>query len=397
MGFSSLMKRIDKAQAGKKALQDTANYVEKAIPIVQTIHAGYASRTYRFKKMVDNVGNVAGNINDIVEKAKEFVPEMQVMGKSFAYSAKIFLHFNSIAAAAGIGTSIVLAYQGFKVLQLIDSRLKDIGTHLAAQTALIAQKDFPRYVHNMIRERVTQTSLDADCDHWFFVFHPDNDWYPGFYDIVASEPIGPQFCGYTNQIDTAFAFMLAARERIRSKERRARAEGQHIRPTKLHLLIPAYQPMVIPEALEIPEEIGDFKIEGRINSGREFVWLNLPEGQRHYVQNIGNFVPPAQGWFDWAMSALKLSDPPPKLGKRRVLGTGPASAEGGGDDSDIPDDSGEEQERNLDGQDARAARDAMPLDRRHREHHGMRHRRHRRRDSTTTSSRYAERGHSRHE
>jgi hypothetical protein len=73
----------------------------------------------------------------------------------------------------------------------------------------------------MIRERVTQTSLDPAFDHWFFVYHPNNDWYPGFYHILQREPIGPKFCGYTNQIDTAFVFMLAVRRRIKRKERRA--------------------------------------------------------------------------------------------------------------------------------------------------------------------------------
>jgi hypothetical protein len=371
----------------KEAVQTATEWAKKAKPIVHTIQAGFG--TYSIGKMVDNVNNVADNVKDVVDTVKKFIPSMQVMGKSFADSAKIFTNFNSIAMAAGTGANVVLAYQGIKVLQLIDARLKDIASSVAAQTALIAQKDFPQYVHDMIQERVTQTSLDPDYDHWFFVYHPDNDWYPGFYHILEREPIGPEFCGYTKQIDTAVVFMLAARQRIEKKERRAKDEGRSIRHTKLHLLIPAYQPILILEALEIPKEIGDFTIEGRINSGREFVWLNLPEDQRHYVQDIGHFVPPTQGWFDWAMSGIGLAESPPKLGKRRVLGTGQALTEGA-------DDTGEEQEGIRPDQNQH---DATPLQHQYRRHHKTGHRveqgeergGRRRRGSTANSLRYAER------
>lgn len=87
---------------------------------------------------MDNVSNVADNVNDVADTAKEFIPSMQVMSKSFADSAKIFTYFNLIATAAGIAANVVLAYQGIKVLRLIDARLKDIATSVAAQTALIA-------------------------------------------------------------------------------------------------------------------------------------------------------------------------------------------------------------------------------------------------------------------
>ncbi|KAI0439236.1 hypothetical protein F4803DRAFT_54559 [Xylaria telfairii] len=361
-------------KARKRAIQTAIEYVDKVHPIVQTIQAEYG--TYNLKKMLDDAGNAADDMDDgitkaldVAKKVKElavaFVPSMQVMGQSFADSAKIFTCFSSIATTAGIGANIVLAYQGLKVLQLIDAHLKSMATSLAAQTALIAQKDFPQYVYDMIWERITQTSLDGVYDHWFFVYHPDNDWYPGFFHILKSKPIGPEFCGYTNQIDTAFAFMLAARARIGKKERKARREGRTVRPTKLHLLIPAYQPLLILEALKIPDEIGDFVMEGRIHSNREFVWLNLPKDQRHYVQDIGQFDPPVQGWFGWAMSGIGLADMPPKLGQPRILGTMQGSTTSNQGHPDLQDDSEGEKDE---------AHDATPL-----QHQYTRNRRRRRR------------------
>lgn len=315
--LGSVRKILGNKKVRKAAFEAAKEYGSKAIPLVRTIQAGYAVATYL--DMIDS--NDAPAVQGVAEKTLGFVPSMQVMGRSFVDSASIFTTFSSAATVAGIGANVVLVYQGIKVLQLIKEQLENMATSLAAQTALLAQRDFPRYVHDMIRERVMQTSRDPDRDHWFFVYHPDNDWYPGFYHIMQEEPIGPEFCGYTNQIDTAFVFMLAARQRIQRNERRAQKKGRTTRPVKLHLIIPAYQPILILEALKIPEEIGDFVMEGRINSNREFVWLNLPEKQRRYTQDIGQFVPKTHGWFTWAMSVMGLAETPPRFDKPRVLGT----------------------------------------------------------------------------
>ncbi|KAL6410082.1 hypothetical protein AUP68_06492 [Ilyonectria robusta] len=236
----------------------------------------------------------------------------------------------------------------------------------------------------MIRERVGVTSHDPDRDHWFFVYHPDNDWYPKFYHLVSDTPLGDRFCGYTNQIDTVFLSMLEARQRIKEEEDRARIRQQPIRPVKLHLLIPAYQPILIAEAPKIPENIGDFVIEGRINSGVEFVWLNLPREQRHYVEGIGEWIPPTPGWWDWCMSKLGLADEMPMLGEARVLGTR-QQVQGGDSEQDVDDSLG----GGSDGDDnssvvvqyesdgERDRHDATPLHQRRR----RRHRRHRHRTS----------------
>jgi hypothetical protein len=352
----------------KKAFQTAIEYAVKATPIVQTIEAGLRST----KQFMGDASNVASDVNDIVSKAKEFIPSIQVIGGSMADSARIFVAFNVIATAAGIAANVVQTYQGIKVLQLIDARLKDMATSLAAQTALIAQKDFPPYVHDMIRERVTQTSLDPVCDHWFFVYHPDNDWYPGFYHLLEKEPIGPGFCGYTNQIDTAFVFMLAARRHIEKRERRAREEGRTVRPTRLHLLIPAYQPILILEALKIPPEIGDFVMEGRVNSNTHFVWLNLPEDQKCYVQDIGHFAPPNQGWFSWFMSGLGLTEKPPKLGERRVLGTKQGSTGAAEANAAVADANNEEEPEGEESRTENKRHRATPLGHQYRKRRGTR-------------------------
>ncbi|RSL47293.1 hypothetical protein CEP54_013462 [Fusarium duplospermum] len=314
-------------KARKKALKMAAKVGTQAVPIVKTIQAAHG---------IIKLGNAVTNVNDFISKAsgvadsvQKFIPEMQVMGNSLCDSMKIFGYFNMAATTIGIGANLVLTYQGIQALRLIAAKLDDIATSLAAQTALTAQRDFPRYVYAMIQERLSQTADDPACDHWFFLFHPDNDWYPKFYRLLEKESPGPRFCGYTNQIDTVFIFMLAARRRIEERAYRARRKRRPFRHVRLHLLIPAYQPILIFEALKIPEEIGDFIMEGRINSNREFVWLNLPEEQRHYVTGIGNWAPSTLGWWDWTMLKIGLGDEPPKLGEPRILGTRQQSNDSG--------------------------------------------------------------------
>jgi hypothetical protein len=140
----------------KKALKTAAKI---GLPIVRTVQAGHG--ILKVGQVAYNVSEVAGNLNDFIPRASkvadsidQFIPSMQVMGQSLCDSARIFTYFNMIATSVGIGANLVLTYQGIQVLQLIETRLKEISTSLAAQTALIAQKDFPQYVYDMIRERL---------------------------------------------------------------------------------------------------------------------------------------------------------------------------------------------------------------------------------------------------
>ncbi|KAK5991466.1 hypothetical protein PT974_09748 [Cladobotryum mycophilum] len=302
-----------------KVIRAVASMAKDVSPIVRTIQAGHG--LFKLGDGISNVASAAQKLGDAGQSINRFVPSMQVMGQSMCDSVKIFAAFSSIATTVGIGTNIIRTYQGMQVLQLIAERLKDISTSMAAQTALIAQKEFPHYVYDMISERLMQTTGDPSCDHWFFLWHPDDDWYPKFFHLLQDKPFGPRFCGYTNQIDSVFVFMIAVRRRIKLMEHKAIRRGQPIRPVRLHLLVPAYQPVLIAEALKIPDEIGDFVIEGRINSNREFVWLNLPADQRHYVMNVGQWDPPPVGWVNWAMTKAGLADKPPELREPRVLGT----------------------------------------------------------------------------
>lgn len=225
------------------------------------------------------------------------------------------------------GANTVLIYEGAQALDLIAGRLQDISTTLKAQTILQSYQDFPQYIYSVVQQALRATENDWTCQHWYFLYYPGTTWYAGFYNLLEQYPFGHRFCGYTNQIDTVFLFMLAARRRQIERERRRQInlrrngegqDGQAV-PVRIHLLIPAHQLIVIDEPLAIPEEIGDFLIEGQVHDSKELVWLNLPETQRQYVVGVGHWVPP-QGWWNLALSKVRRGRTPAKT--RRVLGTG---------------------------------------------------------------------------
>ncbi len=333
------------AKVAKRAAKVATGVATEASPVVTTVRAIHG--VIKVGEAVNTVNEVASNINDFIPRVSNFVdggerlltsvhamgegvcnsvkeeliPSMQVVGNSLCYSTKIFTYFNVIAGTVGLGANIVQAYQGIDTLKRMVAKLDAIESDLAAKTTMTAQENFSGYVYDMVSERIGQTSNDPSAEHWFFVYHPDTDWYPKFYRLLEEEPLSGRFCGYTNQIDTAFVFMLAARKRIQEKAKKAQRNKKPVRPVKLHLLIPAYQRLLITEALEIPDNIGDFAMEGRIHNSRELVWLNLPKEQRRYVVDIGQWVPPEQGIVDRWLSKVGLAEAPPVLGRRRVLGT----------------------------------------------------------------------------
>lgn len=309
------------------AFDEAAELDHQAHSIAKTVQVGWS--LFEMGKALNNAGRLA-------QSMKKFIPSVQVMDHSFCDSSRLFNSFNTIANTAGIAANVVLTYQGVQALELIAARLQDIANILRAQTALLAHEKFAQYVYKMIIERLGGTANDRNYEHWFFVYHPDNDWYPDFYGLLEEEPPGPRFCAYTNQLDTMFVFMLAARQKCNEEERTARKQRRRLRPVMFHLLIPAYQSIVIPEALTIPEEIGEFIIEGRISGGTPMIWLNLRKRQRHYVLDIGEWVPPTPSWWEWAQVKFGLAKMPSK--EHRVLGSGQRPRESAAsDDRDSPD------------------------------------------------------------
>ncbi|KAF4468708.1 hypothetical protein FALBO_4398 [Fusarium albosuccineum] len=321
MGLEDLLPKPFRDKRLQKAALEAAAVCFAESPVIKTVQAAY--QVMKGGDVVKNTNDFLTHASETARSAQTILPQIHIIGRSLADSAKLFSKFSIVATSLGTGANVYQTYQGVQALKLIAAKLGDISHSLEAQVALTAQRDFPQYVYDMIRERLSQTSADPDRDHWFFLYHPDTDWYPKFFHLVEEKPLNPRFCGYTNQLDTVFLFMLAARERITKRELQKGRKKQHSRPIQLHLIIPAYQSILIPESMQIPEDIGDFVIEGRINSNRPFVWLNLPEDQKYFTSDVGIWTPPPKGWLEQAMVWCGITETPLDSGPRRVLGMGP--------------------------------------------------------------------------
>jgi hypothetical protein len=318
MGIEEFFTKAVRDRKFQQAALEVASSCASATPVIKIVQA--ANKISKVGDVVQHANDFLAGASQTVKGAQTILPQMHIMGQSLVDSARLFQQFSMVATTLSAGANIIQTYQGIQALNLIAAKLGDISDSLQAQAALTAQRDFPQYVFDMIRERLSQTSVDTERDHWFFLYHPDTDWYPKFFHLVEEKPLSPRFCGYTNQLDTVFMFMLAARERITKREMVKSRKRQHCRPVQLHLIIPAYQTILIPERIKIPEEIGDFVIEGRINSNRPFVWLNLPDEQQHYTFDVGMWSPPESGLWEKALEwmgisgKLKISDTPRVLG-----------------------------------------------------------------------------------
>jgi len=238
---------------------------------------------------------------------------------SVARCAGVVRYFQIFSSLMAVG-NLVVTYQGVRALQLITAHLKDINETLQAQTALMSMREFPRAVYDMVREATDNNPDTASCSHLFFVYHPDTDWTGGFHRLVMKKPLSPRFCMHTNQLDSAVLYMKAVRTYLNRLAEYDRKRGKPRPSVKLHLLIPAYRPLVMIDPVKFPNDLGDFEVHGKIHNSQPLVWIHVSEDQEHFLTDIGFWKPPKIGFLDWVAGLVGFSDAPINLAKLRVLG-----------------------------------------------------------------------------
>ncbi|KAK2740560.1 hypothetical protein FQN57_006064 [Myotisia sp. PD_48] len=246
------------------------SWTKQTAPVVKALQAGQG--VYKFRELSDKAMDIADSAST-----------MLVMCRSFCDMAPLLAQFACGVTTVGLAANLTLAYQGQAALKLIAEKLGDIRTALEGQLILTVTRQFPSYVYDMVGEGLARTSNDINVSHWFFVYHPDTCWYPGFNRMIRECPFDPRFCGYTNQLDSLFYFMRLARRRITKKKMRP--------PVKFHILIPAYQEILLTEYISFPSKLGDFVVEGKTYQAKPLVWLNVRDDQEHYLRDIGNWKP----------------------------------------------------------------------------------------------------------
>ncbi|KAH7205091.1 hypothetical protein BKA60DRAFT_640752 [Fusarium oxysporum] len=72
---------------------------------------------------------------------------------------------------------------------------------------------FGAYVHRFVQNEMAAVDGTQDGQHHFFyVWHPDSDWYPAFEGRQAEDLLGPAFGGYHHDLATICLRMRADRE-----------------------------------------------------------------------------------------------------------------------------------------------------------------------------------------
>lgn len=131
--------------------------------------------------------------------------------------------------------------------------------------------------------RLTSTPWTAAIIVFFFVYHPDTQWHGAFRRLLDSNPLDETFCGMTNDLFALCRWMLCMRAELQ-EQRKDREDEVHF-----HVLIPAYQSLVIPHAFMLLQALFPLTFEGEIANGEKLMWLNLPlEEGTDTPRDVGN-------------------------------------------------------------------------------------------------------------
>ncbi|ORY07013.1 hypothetical protein BCR34DRAFT_570928 [Clohesyomyces aquaticus] len=210
---------------------------------------------------------------------------------------------STFALPVGVGVLALQVWQGAKAAEMLGR----VGDVLDAQTGLMAAEKFAQQVWDFVSQRVHETAKVPGERHFFFIYHPDTNWYPAFYKLQRKEGQIERYMGMSEQLDLLTHWMKHVRQFMGRYSGRKRVV--------LHLLMPAYRRIYIRDRLTFPAEVLPLEIEGHIYNSAPFVTLNVTnmEDADFVLSRVGNEAPKdASLWNLWGML--------PPGGKARMLG-----------------------------------------------------------------------------
>lgn len=218
------------------------------------------------------------------EEMRETGPKIRACASAIVDSindAKIDRGWNRFLSGLGAAVHFLEVWQGASA----HTALEDIGARLAneaeAHTGLIAPKKFVEQVHDFIIEKTSREWPSRSRNHVFFLYHPDTDWSPSFFRRIQNHPLSQRFLGMSENLDALVLWMRFIKEKMAK-------EGKKIH---IHLLIPAYRPMLIGASLAVPDQLLPMSIHGHIHNSKPYVWLNIPHPARRLsFYEVGNLA-----------------------------------------------------------------------------------------------------------
>ncbi|KAE8353512.1 hypothetical protein BDV28DRAFT_148012 [Aspergillus coremiiformis] len=269
-----------------------------------------ASQANDALKTIQEVSEKINISNDTVKKVIETI---KIAANSFADKAIFATTFTSTVSAAGLLANTITTYQGVSELRTIAGHLKSMSETQRAELALSGGPAFAENIYVMLKSKIEKAHPELD---WFFVYHPDTDWTYHFEEKLRTKGLlGRNFVGVVHDLDALVAFMGSVRDVYGDRYPGRQAPF-------FHLVVPAYEPIVIPTPLLIPEKVRPFRIEGDIHRGTSLVWMNLPGVDEKAILNIGVFQPPRSIWDNIMLQVGLVQTPAP-----RFLGIGSQTIE----------------------------------------------------------------------
>ncbi|KFA69093.1 hypothetical protein S40285_00069 [Stachybotrys chlorohalonatus IBT 40285] len=193
---------------------------------------------------------------------------------------RIFRRCNKYISDLGVTAQFLAVLQGPRT----QAALRSIDVPIAANgEGDVSSETVALRVHELIVQCTTRYRQSKSYSHVFFLCHPDTDtdWDWAFFRCVQDQPLSHRFLGMSQNLDALVVWMRFVKKNMDK-------DGKKIH---IHLLIPAYRPMVAGESLAFSADLMPLTIHGHVHSSMPYVWLNLPKPSRRLqLINVGNLA-----------------------------------------------------------------------------------------------------------
>lgn len=126
--------------------------------------------------------------------------------------------FTDYFQAAALGAILLVLLDVASAIKAVGQSLEGIRSELAISNISRVQGwgdgGFGGYVHRFVQNEMTVVYGADNQHHFFYVWHPDSDWYPAFEGRQREEPLGSAFGGYHHELATICLRMRADREAL---------------------------------------------------------------------------------------------------------------------------------------------------------------------------------------
>ena len=210
--------------------------------------------------------------------------EIRVPDGAFNSTPGYAIWFQSAAVAA----IPLILMEISAAIKRVGGKLEAIHNELAVATVARVQgwatDGFGSHIHRFVRNEMRAQQRD-ERRHYYYVWHPDTDWYPAFEERLRNEPLPSNFGGYNTDLATLCLWMSLNRHVLRTTT----PNGD---TAVFHLLIPAYSPIVIEDPITFHRNLFPLVVTGQRHRGLDLVGLNVRGISTELtLQQISNVAP----------------------------------------------------------------------------------------------------------